>query len=427
MRAVARLVRVASLILVSGIVLAAAGTGAVLAATRVQAQIPALTPEVASTASWAAGPTTSAPIDPPRQGSLALAAVFDKSVTQLVSADAHTVRPIASVAKTMTALVILDAHPLPADQAGPSLTITQQDVNDYVSIKASGGSFAPVTLGEHLSERDLLLGLMLPSANNLALTAARWIDGSVGAFVQRLNARAAALGMLHTHFADPDGLDARTTSTAADLVLLGEQVVVNDALLSVVSKSSARLPDGTPVQNLNILLGQEPGWVGIKTGWTPDAAGCLLFAAKRTVVAGAPPLIMVGAVLDQAPDGNVDLANPELGGAFDVARVSVDNAYKDFTILRLGPQTIPVTGRVSGPWGGYSSVQVTGEDRYVLLRSGDTLSVVTSTNGVAVPAAAGTRAGSVVISLKGTPLGTWTLATVDAVRGPSPWWKLLSG
>ncbi len=427
MRAVARPVRVASLVLLSGITLAAAGTGGVLAAARVQAQIPALTPDVVSTASLAAGPSTSAPINPPPQGSLALAALFDKSVTQLASADAQTVRPIASVAKTMTALAILDAHPLPADQAGPSLTMTQQDVNDYVSIRASGGSFAPVTLGEHLSERDLLIGLMLPSANNLALTAARWIDGSVVAFVAHLNRLAVALGMLHTHFADPDGLDARTASTAADLVLLGQQVVVNDALLSVVSKSNARLPDGTPVQNLNILLGQEPGWVGVKTGWTPDAGGCLLFAARRTLVAGAPPLIMVGAVLDQAPDGNVDLANPELGGAFDVARASVDNAYKAFTTVRLGPGTIPLSGRVSGPWGGYSSLHVTGEDRYVLLHSGDSLSMATATTVVTVPAAAGTRAGSVTISLKGAPIGTWTLATVSPVRGPSPWWKLLSG
>ena len=293
-----------------------------LAAKQVSAPVAAVTPALTSTSTSAllTGPTTSAAIAPPDQGSLALAAVFDSAVTPLASTDAQTVRPIASVAKTMTALVILETQPILPGQAGPTLTMDQQDVNDYHAIAASGGSFAPVILGERLTERDLLIGLMLPSANNFALTAARWIDGSVAAFVDRLNARASALGMHHTHFADPDGLDQRTTSTAADLLLLGEAVVKNAALVSMVSTTSSTLPDGTAVQNLNILLGLEPGWVGIKTGWTPAAGGCLLFAARRILAAGAPPLTMVGAVLDQPPNGNVDLANPELGGAFDVAR-----------------------------------------------------------------------------------------------------------
>ena len=425
MRAVARLLRVVSLVLLVVILLAAGGTGAVLATTRLQSATPALTPEVTSTTSWAAGPATSAAIAAPERGSLALAAVFDNTATPLVSSNAQVVRPIASVAKTMTALAILDVHPLLPGQAGPSLTMSQQDVDDYHSIAASGGSFAPVTLGERLSERDLLIGLMLPSANNLALTAARWVDGSVSAFVHRLNARAVALGMLHTHFADPDGLDSATTSTAADLVILGERVVTDDALLSVVSTTNATLPDGTAVQNLNILLGQEPGWVGVKTGWTPDAGGCLLFAARRILAAGAPPVAMVGAVLGQPPDGNVDLANPELGGAFDVARASVDNAYMNFTTVRVGPGSIPVTGHVFAPWGAYSSLRLTGPAKFVLLHTGDSLSVATTTTAVAAPAAAGTPAGSVTVSLKGTRVGSWTLTTAGHLAGPSPWWRLL--
>ncbi len=273
-----------------------------------------------------------------------MAAVFRGAVTPLVATDAQTVRPIASVTKAMTALVILETHPLLPGQAGPTLTMTQQDVDDYHSIAAGGGSFAPVFLGEQLTERDLLLGLMLPSANNLALTAARWIDGSASAFVDRLNARASALGMHRTHFADPDGLSSDTTSTAADLVLLGEAVVMNDALLSVVSTTSATLPDGTTVENLNVLLTREPGWVGVKTGWTPAAGGCLLFAARRTLAAGAPPLTMVGAVLDQPPEGDADRAHPELGGAFDVARSAVDSAYMDFSTARVDGRVHPAVG-----------------------------------------------------------------------------------
>jgi D-alanyl-D-alanine carboxypeptidase (penicillin-binding protein 5/6) len=428
MRDVAHLLRVVSLALLAVIVLVAAGTGAVLATTRLQAAVPPLTPQLTSTAaSWAAGPAGAAAIAPPDQGSLALAAVFDNAITPLASTDAQTVRPIASVAKTMTALVILETHPVLPGQAGLTLTMTQQDVNDYHAIAASGGSYAPVVLGEHLTERDLLIGLMLPSANNFALTAARWIDGSVAAFVSRLNARARALGMRHTHFADPDGLDQATTSTAADLLLLGETVIKNDALLSVVSTASSTLPDGTAVQNLNILLGLEPGWVGIKTGWTPAAGGCLLFAARRILSAGAPPLTMVGAVLNQPRDGNVDLANPELGGAFDVARASVDNAYMDFSTVRVGPGSIPVAGHVFGPWGAYTTLQVSGPERFVLLHSGDSLSLATSVAPITAPAVAGAPAGSVTVSLKGTPVGTWALTTAGPLSGPSPWWKLLAG
>jgi D-alanyl-D-alanine carboxypeptidase (penicillin-binding protein 5/6) len=416
-----------SLVLLALIVLVAAGTGAVLASTRVRAGVPALTAELTPGRSWAAGPTATAAIAPPDQGSLALAAVFGNTVSSLAATDAETIRPIASVAKTMTALVILETRPVLPGQAGPILTMTQQDVNDYHAIAANGGSFAPVVLGEHLSERDLLIGLMLPSANNFALTAARWIDGSVPAFVHRLNARAAALGMHHTHFADPDGLDRATTSTAADLLLLGETVIKNDALVGVVSTTSSTLPDGTAVQNLNILLGQEPGWVGIKTGWTPAAGGCLLFAARRVLSAGAPALTMVGAVLNQPPDGNVDLANPELGGAFDVARTSVDNAYMDFSTVRVGAGSIPVSGHVFGAWGAYTTVHVSGPERFVLLHSGDSLSVATSTMPITVPARAGTPAGSVTVSLKGTPVGTWALTTDGPLSGPSPWWQLLAG
>ncbi len=427
MRAVARLLRVVSIALLALVIFAATGTAGALAARQVSAAVPAVTPTLTSTSAWGAGPTTTAAIAPPDQGSLALAAVFDGAATPLVASDAQTVRPIASVAKTMTALVILERQPVLPGQAGPTLVATQQDVDDYHAMVASGGSFAPVTLGERLTERDLLIGLMLPSANNFALTAARWIDGSVAAFVNRLNARAAALGMHHTHFADPDGLDQRTTSTAADLLVLGEAVVKNPALLSVVSTTSSTLPDGTAVQNLNILLGIEPGWVGIKTGWTPAAGGCLLFAAQRILSAGAPPLTMVGAVLDQPRDGNVDLANPELGGAFDVARSSVDNAYMGFSTTRVGPESIPVTGKAFAPWGAYTALRLSGPDRFVLLHSGENLVVATSAAPITAPAGAGSPAGSVTVSLKGTVVGTWSLTTTTSFAGPSPWWKLLNG
>jgi len=419
-------VRLLPRILLAVIVVVAVATAATLTAARLEAAAPELIPTLTST-TWRAAPGPLAPIAVPAQGSLAVESVDGHAVTTLASSQAGIVRPTASVAKTMTALVILEVHPLLPAQAGPILTMTRQDVDDYRSIAAAGGSFAPVTLGEHLSERDLLVGLMLPSANNLALTAARWIDGSVAAFVARLNARAEQLGMSHTHFADPDGLAAATTSTAADLVLLGAAAVADDALLSVVSTTTATLPDGTVVTNLDQLLGVDPGWLGIKTGWTPPAGGCLLFAARRILAPGAPPLTVVGAVLGQPPDGNVDLAHPELGAAFSVARAAVDAAFGQFAAVRVGPASVPVSGTIDGPWGVSSALHLVGADRFVLLQRGGTLTVAAAAVAVPAPSAPGAPAGTVSVSLLGVPIGAWTLVTDRHLDGPSPWWKLLHG
>jgi hypothetical protein len=136
---------------------------------------------------------------------------------------------------------------------------------------------------------------------------------------------------------------------------------------------------------------------------------------------------MVGAVLDQPADGNVDLANPELGGAFRVARAAVDSAYTDFSTVRVGPGSIPVRGHVDAPWAAYTTVQVSGPDRVVLLRTGDILSVTVSPRAVIAPSGPGAAAGTVTVTLKGTPVGTWALTTVHSLSGPSPWWKLLAG
>lgn len=425
MRALGTVLRLVSLALLACVLVGAAGSAALLAATRIDAPTPGLTPSVSTTSAWAAAPGASTPIAAPGQGSLAVTAVVGATALPLASTAAETVRPIASVAKTMTALVILEIHPLLPGQVGPILTMTQQDVDDYRRIAAAGGSYAPVGLGEHLSEHDLLIGLMLPSANNLALTAARWIDGSVASFVHRLNVRATDLGMHHTHFADPDGLDPGTTSTAGDLLVLGRVAVAEPALVGVVSTARATLPDGTSVRNLDILLGQVPGWLGVKTGWTPQAGGCLLFAARRAPAAGGPPLTIVGAVLGQPRDGNADLAHPELGGAFDVASAAVTTAFAGYTLVRVGPGAIPVQGRVFAPWGAESALQLSGPDTFVLLRNGETLGVAASVTGVSVPQPAGARAGLVTVSRGGTVIGTWLLTTTAALASPSPWWHLL--
>src|SRR5207302_1877705 len=115
-------------------------------------------------------------------------------------------------------------------------------------------------------------------------------------------AQAIALGMRQTHFADPSGFDPATVSTAADLVRLGRAVLAVPALADIVATRQATLPDGTQLRNLDTLLDTEPGWLGIKTGDSDAAGGCLLFAARRPPSGSSgPPVEVVGAVLGQ-PD-----------------------------------------------------------------------------------------------------------------------------
>jgi D-alanyl-D-alanine carboxypeptidase (penicillin-binding protein 5/6) len=102
--------------------------------------------------------------------------------------------------------------------------------------------------------------------------------------------------MTHTTYADPAGIDVNSKSTAADQVRLGERVLQNATLASIVSEKEAHVPAAGLVLNTNHLLGQD-GDVGIKTGSTSEAGGCLLFAVHTTV--DAVPVTLVGAVLGQ--------------------------------------------------------------------------------------------------------------------------------
>src|SRR6185312_13585739 len=123
---------------------------------------------------------------------------------------------IASVAKVMTAYVILHDHPLTADGSGPDITVQPQEAAAYPAQVRDGDSLVPVVAGETLTERQALEALLLPSADNMAWILARWDAGSQAAFVARMNATARHLGMTDTDYTDPSGLDSSTTSTAAD-------------------------------------------------------------------------------------------------------------------------------------------------------------------------------------------------------------------
>jgi D-alanyl-D-alanine carboxypeptidase (penicillin-binding protein 5/6) len=201
-------------------------------------------------------------------------------------------RPIASITKIMTALVVLRAGRL-----GRRIRITRADV-EYV--QANGASNAGLHAGDVLTARQLLYAMLLPSGADAALALATSYGPGWQAFVRRMNAEARRLQLRRTHFTNFDGLMATDVSTPRNLLLLGEAVMRQPVFRDVVKRRfyslhAARRHHRYLWRNSNLLLGRYPGVIGIKTGWTPVAGECLLFEATHG------KRVLIGVVLDSAP------------------------------------------------------------------------------------------------------------------------------
>jgi D-alanyl-D-alanine carboxypeptidase (penicillin-binding protein 5/6) len=189
---------------------------------------------------------------------------------------------IASVAKVMTAYLVLRDHPLGPGEDGPMIALTDDDVADTDRRRGQEESVVSIAAGEQLTERQALEALLLPSANNIAAVLARWDAGSVERFVGRMNATARSLGMAHTTYTDPSGYDDATVSTAADQVRIVDRAMRLPVFASIVRMPTATLPVAGTVHNTNTLLGRN-GFVGVKTGSDDAAGGCFAFRAIRWV------------------------------------------------------------------------------------------------------------------------------------------------
>jgi serine-type D-Ala-D-Ala carboxypeptidase (penicillin-binding protein 5/6) len=204
----------------------------------------------------------------------------------------YTRRPIASITKIMTAMVVLRAGHL-----GRRIRITQADV-DYVL--SNGTSSAGLHAGDVLTARQLLYAMLLPSGADAALALANSYGPGWPAFVRKMNAQARRMHLPGTHFTNFDGLQASDVSTPRNLLLLGEALMRRPAFRAVVRRKWYHLPAALrhhsyTWRNSNLLIGRYPGVIGIKTGWTPDAGECLLFEATHN------KRVLIGVVLDSAP------------------------------------------------------------------------------------------------------------------------------
>ena len=247
---------------------------------------------------------------------------------------------IASVAKVMTAYLVLRDHPLRPGQDGPTITLTDADVADTDRRRRQQESVVSIAAGEQLTERQALQALLLPSANNIAAVLARWDAGSADRFVARMNATARSLGMTHTRYTDPSGYDDATVSTAADQVRIVDRAMRLPVFASIVATPSATLPVAGTVHNTNTLLGHK-GFVGVKTGSTAAAGGCFAFRAMRWI--DGKRTTITGVVLGQ-PGHNRIAAGLAAADAM-VDRIAGQQAVPDLQQRTLPLRTAPRSHR----------------------------------------------------------------------------------
>ena len=310
---------------IAGLIAAAAMTGGVAAcAPTVAAQAPPA-PRPAAAGAGTGVPSMPSPSRPagrpavrrairvtgaPKGVKAKGAVLADAATGQILwGRDVNTQRPMASVTKVMTALLVLKGGDLGREIRVPKAAVTYA--------WKYGGETAALRPRDMLTARELLEALLLPSGADAAYTLADAYGPGVDTFLARMNATAAQLGMTRTHFTSPDGLpyptETSTYSTPSDLLRLGLAAMRYPAFRSIVDRSFYHLAKGRGHHsywwdNTDDLIGSYRGAAGIKDGYTDDAGHCLLFEAARN------GRVLIGVVLHSPATGPA-------AGAQDAARM----------------------------------------------------------------------------------------------------------
>ena len=311
---------------------------------------------------------------------------------------------IASTTKIVTALVARDGADL-----GDVLT-----ASDYkpAAIESQLG----LKRGEKMSLRDLLRALMLPSANDAAMTIAEGVAGSKSDFVDEMNAKAKELGLEDTHFSTPIGLDDRDNySSAHDLAMAARQLLRDRALAKIVDSPRATLTTGDKtrtVVNRNRLVGQYPWVSGVKTGHTRDAGYVLVGSATRGGVSVIS--VVTGEPGESARDTD-SLALLRYGlGQFRRARVvNKRRRVSVATVKYHDEDRIDI---------------VPARDYSLTIRRGERVrKIVDAPDQLEGPLVRGERVGTMAVTYRGKVTRRIPLVTAEHVRGATTWDKVTAG
>jgi serine-type D-Ala-D-Ala carboxypeptidase (penicillin-binding protein 5/6) len=322
--------------------------------------------------------------------------------------DPDTSRPIASITKVVTALVVLERHPLGVGEAGPVVTLDEAAGALDEQYQAINGSIAPAREGLQLTQRQLIDLTLVWSANNYADTLAIWAFGSVDEYLDAARAWLAEQGLNDITLADATGLLPGSAATPRALLDLARIALANPVIADSVGALSIDVPGVGEFPNRNTALGLD-GITGMKTGTTREAGACLLFTATTEV--DGQTVDMVGVVL------GAGLHAEAASDSRTLVRSAMDD-YRTITVAEAGE----VVARWHTPWGAETALQVA--DTTQPLIWGPAL----SQTFVPLPAIAPGRelpaAPSLIVQLGRDHL-TVPLVWSSPLDGPDPLWRLL--
>ncbi|WP_371566961.1 D-alanyl-D-alanine carboxypeptidase [Streptomyces canus] len=291
---------------------------------------------------------------------------------------------IGSVAKAMTAYIVLKDHPLKSGEEGAKITVDALAEKEGGYNKQGESTLNTVKQGDVLTQRQAIAAIMIPSANNIARLLARWDSGSEAAFIKKMNDTAQELGMKNTKYTDASGLKETTVSTAEDQVKLGNELVKIPALMEITSMGQWVDPSGQKWYNYNYLVPYTG--IGIKTGTTSAAGGNLLFASRKKV--GGETVTVVGAVLGQHKAPIIQTVND----VSKVALLAAEDALTSAKILKKGD----VVGYVDDGLGGHTPLVLT-KDVTAVGWAGFKVKLSFTADDVPHTAKAGTKVGSLTV------------------------------
>ncbi len=319
-------------------------------------------------------------------------------------------RPIASISKLVTALVVLDAHPLAdATDPGPTIAFTEADTDLYDQYYVRGATIAPMPDGAKLSLHDALATMLLPSASNYAVAIARWAYGSEGAYVDAARSWLSRNGLNATRIVDATGIDARNTSTPSDLIALGKLAAANPTIAAIASTPWINLPAGPGnIENTNSLLGTS-GITGLKTGNLGDGTFNLLFTSVLDVGIGAPLHIL-----------GIRLGGETRASANQDVVALLESIRDGFHTIQVGTSGAEI-GKITTPWG--SSAKVVVDQNASIMTWSDT--AVTTQLDTTKPEkyADGEKVGTITWTA-GSNTASSDVKISGAIDEPTLWWRL---
>ncbi|RCS58752.1 hypothetical protein [Microbacterium sp. JB110] len=340
----------------------------------------------------------------PEDGGAAVAAVGH---TGDVASSSSDERPMASITKLVSVLMVLDQQPLESGEQGPSYAFTWDDQNAYWGYASRGESRLEVPVDGSLTQYQMLQGVLLGSANN-------WIDrlvietfGSIEEFAAQAPAWLEDNGLTSMTVVQPSGIDWDNTSSPADVARLGALALEHPVVAEIVQQKEVELPGAGLVENSNPLIDDE-GVVGLKTGTLLNNSN--LVVAKEVDSAGET-VTVVASILGQ----------PDNVGRDIVARTLLEDATAAVTESTLVVPGETIVGSVTTAWG-ESADLVTPEDLSLVLWDGDSAEITTTFSDV-LGRSAGDEVGDVSAS------GSFVDASVRVdlsgdISGPELGWRL---